>query len=341
MESVVDGSSQSRHQSENDRLNIQHAIIKSIMGGKLLMAPVNLERPNLRILDSGTAQANWLLDLAGLVPSTAQLTGTDIAPEQFPLPSQRPPNMTLQKQSIFDPWNEAMLGSFDVVHQRFVLAACQSDEHGRRAVANLLALTKPGGWIELHEGNMLAIQEGEAHSAMMRFRDIAVAAWVSIGQVPNPGPRLTDWMRDAGVVDMYEEVQTIGLGAAARNQQEAEWSTELCLNMLQTIKRMTAGKGADAPSEQEFDTLEVALRKELQENSEKSEERPEERPEEREGGGTINADQTVDAVATIGSRAGATVIVVRRRDVVQYERIVRFRTCGRVEASVRLSARDK
>ncbi|KAG6039055.1 hypothetical protein E4U19_007553 [Claviceps sp. Clav32 group G5] len=265
MESVVDGSSQSRHQSENDRLNIQHALIKSIMGGKLLMAPVNLERPDLRILDSGTAQANWLLDLAALVPSTAQLTGTDIAPEQFPLPSQRPLNMTLQKQSIFDPWNETMLGSFDVVHQRFVLAACQSDEHGRRAVANLLALTKPGGWIELHEGNMLAIQEGEAHSAMMRFRDIAVAAWVSIGQVPDPGPRLTDWMRDAGVVDMHEEVQTIELGAAARNQQEAEWSTELCLNMLRTIKRMTAGKGADAPSEQDFDTLEVALRKELQE----------------------------------------------------------------------------
>lgn len=234
----------SRHRSENDRLNVQHALVRSIMGGKLLIAPADMGRHNLRVLDSGTAQANWLLDLATLVPDTAQLIGTDIAVEQFPPEAQRPSTMTLQKQSIFEPWDKTMVASFDIVHQRFVLAACRSNEEAQQAVANLVALAKPGGWIELHEGNMLKIQEGDAHKAMMRFRDIAVAAWTSIGQLPDPGVRLSGWLRDAGAEEMYEEVQTVPIGAAARNKQEGEWSTELCLNMLRTIKRMTAGEQA-------------------------------------------------------------------------------------------------
>lgn len=240
MESVVSG--RSRHPSENERLNVQHALVKSIMGGKLLVAPANLDLPNLRILDSGTAQANWLLDLAAVVPDTTRLVGTDIATGQFPLEAQRPSNMTLQKQSIFEPWDTTMMGSFDIVHQRFVLAACRSDEQAQRAVASLVTLAKPGGWIELHEGNMVRIQEGEAHKAMMRFRDIAVAAWASIGQLPDPGVRLAGWLRSAGAKQVHALVQTVSIGAAARNTHEAEWSTELCLNMLRTMKRMTAGK---------------------------------------------------------------------------------------------------
>ncbi|KJK93847.1 hypothetical protein H633G_02350 [Metarhizium anisopliae BRIP 53284] len=238
MESVVSG--RSRHPSENERLNVQHALVKSIMGGKLLVAPANLDLPNLRILDSGTAQANWLLDLAAVVPDTARLVGTDIATGQFPPESQRPSNMTLQKQSIFEPWDKTM-----------------------RAVASLVTLAKPGGWIELHEGNMVRIQEGEAHRAMMRFRDIAVAAWASIGQLPDPGVRLAGWLRGAGATQVHALVQTVSLGAAASNALEAEWSTELCLNMLRTMKRMTAGK-ADFPDEHEFDRLEEELRDELQ-----------------------------------------------------------------------------
>ncbi|KAH0593814.1 hypothetical protein MHUMG1_08566 [Metarhizium humberi] len=237
------------------------------MGGKLLVAPANLDLPNLRILDSGTAQANWLLDLAAVVPDTARLVGTDIATGQFPPEAQRPSNMTLQTQSIFEPWDKSMVGSFDIVHQRFVLAACRSDEQAQRAVASLVTLAKPGGWIELHEGNMLSIQEGEAHRAMMRFRDIAVAAWASIGQLPDPGVRLAGWLRGAGATQVHALVQTVSLGAAASNALEAEWSTELCLNMLRTMKRMTAvrrtGK-ADFPDEREFDRLEEELRDELQ-----------------------------------------------------------------------------
>ncbi|KAM3516391.1 hypothetical protein NHJ13051_009956 [Beauveria bassiana] len=262
MESVVEGNA--RRQSENDRLDAQHEIVKSFMGGKLLRAPVDLADRNLRILDSGTAQANWLLDMARLVDSAAQLIGTDIAPDQFPAVEQRPPNMKLQKQSIFEAWPEDMQDNFDIVHQRFVLAACKSDEQGHKAVSSLSNLTKPGGWIELHEGNMLKVQEGPNHVAMMRFRDIAVDAWRKLGLLPDPGPRLGQWLRDTNALDVYEEVQTIRIGAAAETEEDGERGITLCMTMFGAIRRITAGQPG-SPSQEEFHELEMQLKKELRE----------------------------------------------------------------------------
>ncbi|KAM3427504.1 hypothetical protein MY4824_009410 [Beauveria thailandica] len=262
MESVVEGNA--RRQSENDRLDAQHEIVKSFMGGKLLRVPVDLADRNLRILDSGTAQANWLLDMARLVDSAAQLIGTDIAPDQFPAVDQRPPNMKLQKQSIFEAWPEDMQDNFDIVHQRFVLAACKSDEQGHKAVSSLFNLTKPGGWIELHEGNMLKVQEGPNHVAMMRFRDIAVDAWRKLGLLPDPGPRLGQWLRDTNALDVYEEVQTIRIGAAAETEEDGERGITLCMTMFGAIRRITAGQPG-SPSQEEFHELEMQLKKELRE----------------------------------------------------------------------------
>ena len=240
MESVVEG--RPRHQRENDRLNVQHEIVKGLMGGKLLCAPVDLSQPKMKVLDSGTAQANWLLDFAEQTPSTTQLIGTDIAPEQFPAESQRPSNMILQTQSIFEAWPHDFQSSFDIVHQRFVLAACKSDEQAVKAIGDLVGLAKPGAWVEFHEGNMIAIQEGPSHKSMVRFRDLAVGAWRKIGNIPDPGPRLSQWLKEAGVLDIQEEKQVVKIGATADDAKAGQNAVDLCMNMFDAIQRIMAGK---------------------------------------------------------------------------------------------------
>lgn len=49
--------------SETERLRMQHDVVKDAMGGRLVLAPIDLTMPGLRILDSATAdgESNALL----------------------------------------------------------------------------------------------------------------------------------------------------------------------------------------------------------------------------------------------------------------------------------------
>lgn len=229
-----------RHQGEYDRLRTQHELVKTAMNGKLLYCPVDLTNPELRVLDSATAEGTWLIDLARSVPSSASLYGTDIAPQHFVTENERPQNVHLLPHSIFDPWPVEFQNSFDVVHQRFVLTV-GSDKTAQEAVKLLFSCVKPGGWIELHEGNMISIEEGPEHAAFMKFRDIMVNAWAAIGNQPNPGSFLVPWLRSAGAVDIQESVQTIKVGAASEDREQGERAVVVLLHLLEGMKMMLGG----------------------------------------------------------------------------------------------------
>ncbi|KAJ5894545.1 hypothetical protein N7495_006236 [Penicillium taxi] len=250
-----------RHQGEYDRLRTQHDLVKASMGGRLLYCPVDLEQPNLRILDSATAEGMWLIDLAQLVSSSTSLYGTDIAPQHFVNQNERPPNVHLSLQSIFDPWPVNFQNSFDVVHQRFVLTV-GSNETAQEAVKMLFSCVKPGGWIELHEGNMLSIQEGPKHAAFMKFRDTMVNAWAAIGNQPSPGLFLVPWLRSIGALNIYESVQTIKVGAASDDEEQGERAITVLLHLLDGMKIMLSDKPGQLTCK-EFDDLRKQLEVEL------------------------------------------------------------------------------
>jgi hypothetical protein len=91
----------------------------------------------------------WLADFKkSLVqPDTCTLIGFDITNENFPSPL--PQGIQLEVQDVMAPFPDSWLGTFDLVHQRFVLAA--TGAKGREAVRGLCSLVKPGGWIQLVE----------------------------------------------------------------------------------------------------------------------------------------------------------------------------------------------
>ncbi|RFU32838.1 hypothetical protein B7463_g3508, partial [Scytalidium lignicola] len=250
-----------RHQGEYDRLRTQHDLVKTAMHGKLLYCPIDLMEPNLRILDSATAEGTWLIDLAKSVPPSTALFGTDIAPQHFVPEELRPSNVHFSTHSIFDPWPADFQESFDVVHQRFVLTV-GSDDTAQEAVKLLFACVKPGGFIELHEGNMLSIQEGPDHQAFMKFRDMMVNAWAAIGNQPNPGSFLLPWLKEAGAVDIHQDIQTIKVGAAAEDKEQGDRAVVILLHLLEGMKMMLADKPGQATS-QEFDELREKLEVEL------------------------------------------------------------------------------
>ena len=91
----------------------------------------------------------WLVDLAGSFPN-AQFTGTDISTSLFP--HTPPSNIAFLEQDISKPWPMDLLNKYDLVHQRLVLL-----HHGpnlTNIINGLCELVKPGGWIQLVEGDI-------------------------------------------------------------------------------------------------------------------------------------------------------------------------------------------
>ncbi|TKA71290.1 hypothetical protein B0A55_07592 [Friedmanniomyces simplex] len=109
------------NQTEQQRLKGQHEVILHAMGGRAVYAPIDLPKPGLRILDSGGANRRWVKDLRASLPVQHAYVCTDVVPSLFP--THPPDGMSFQAQDIREPWPANMHGTFDLVHQRFVMAA--------------------------------------------------------------------------------------------------------------------------------------------------------------------------------------------------------------------------
>jgi hypothetical protein len=143
--------------------------------------------------------------------ATQTWVGTDLVGELFPNPI--PPNIIFAKQSITEPWPQEWQGSFDLVHQRQVLGFC-GDFPIKQAVANLCALAKPGGWVELVELNADQTILGEATVAR-EFFDLLEQIWQIKNMGGNFGQDLKRYMEEAGLEDVEETLLRNKVGVKA------------------------------------------------------------------------------------------------------------------------------
>ena len=204
--------------SEVQRLRAQHELCTAAVGG-LILAPINLEHPNLRILDSGTADGFFLVDVfnKGLPKSTrdsAELFGTDV--QSYPAADDAPPNLKLSRQNIFEPWPESWKGTFDLVCQRNTLANCKDFETAVDVVRRLAELVKPGGYIQLVDGLMPVgeIEEGDLPSQKM-FKTIGNFL-KSVGMSPAMGKNVGELLVGAGVVEVQRTEGPSRLGKGTK-----------------------------------------------------------------------------------------------------------------------------
>jgi SAM-dependent methyltransferase len=149
---------------EIDRLDVQHHIFRLVVGDHYL-API--ERPG-RILDVGCGTGQWCFELCERFPD-AEVVGLDPRPgKETALPNYRYVEGDVVEGLPFDD------GTFDFVHQRLLIAGIPM-VHWTRAVAELVRVTAPGGWVELVEWYPYLNPEGDAANRLMglmrsRFR---------------------------------------------------------------------------------------------------------------------------------------------------------------------------
>jgi hypothetical protein len=227
---------------EINRLSNQHDVIKSEMpGSSLVLAPVDLSKP-LRILDSGTADGavlspkgrsrqglkleflvTWIRDLAAATaPVEHQFVGTDITRDNF---------ATYHVQDINQPWPEDWENSFDLVHQRLVLVCAGAAV--QQVVDNLVALVKPGGYIQLIEATNDLLEDGGP--GIQDFIAVVQGIFKSMGSSPNLGNDLAGLLQAAGCEDVGEHLVGTRLGVNHPDIQFAKqgiYSTTLGVRAL-------------------------------------------------------------------------------------------------------------
>ncbi|HEY7347862.1 MAG TPA: class I SAM-dependent methyltransferase [Ktedonobacterales bacterium] len=153
-----------KDEQEINRLDFQHFLLHHALGANYA-APIT--QPG-SILDVGCGTGRWAIELARQFPR-ANVIGLDIVPPDTLTGSAAeylPDNYLFTPGNLLDglPFATA---SFDVVHMRLLFMAIPANRWSF-AVRELVRVTRPGGWIELVEGD-LPKNGGPALEALSRW----------------------------------------------------------------------------------------------------------------------------------------------------------------------------
>jgi ubiquinone/menaquinone biosynthesis C-methylase UbiE len=200
-----------RVESEGDRLNTLAYATDLAMGGSWL-APVTVPR---NILDVGCGTGLWAYTIGRRFPD-ARVTGVDV--DGYLLDKVAPPNFEFQEVNVLGglPFEDA---TFDYVHQRLMVAAIPPPKF-KGAVAELVRVTEPGGWVELLETLPLEVEpsktafvvpEGPATTELWSyFKRLGDTAGLDTsGTVP----RLLElYLRESGLTNMGTRTVAVPIG---------------------------------------------------------------------------------------------------------------------------------
>ncbi|KAJ5693881.1 hypothetical protein N7536_004293 [Penicillium majusculum] len=88
-----------RNVEEAERMQNQHEWLKGGADG-LVLAPIDLQRRGMRVLDSATADGYWMKDVKANFPDDTEFLRFDNAPEGYPPLSTNPPLKIVQQSLV-------------------------------------------------------------------------------------------------------------------------------------------------------------------------------------------------------------------------------------------------
>ena len=186
---------------EVKRLQMQHRWFRKGTRGKIVFAPVDLQKPRLRVLDVGCADGSLLRDLAPQLDPSASLVGVDLTASFLPASSG---NTRYAVADVTKPFAPELQGAFDLTHLRYVLPAARGVDL-RESVRYLASTLAPGGWLQVQE-YLVPDWLDEMAPAQREYVDLLHAVFnFTVG-----GPRFAD-----GLAGMFEEAGLVGVKTEA------------------------------------------------------------------------------------------------------------------------------
>jgi len=235
--SAFDAAMEKKGEDEYTRLHKQHDLFKIATGGNFVQVPLPKDQP-ICIIDSATNDGVWLVEVGEQYPN-ATLVGADNNPAHFTQIKKLPPNLSFKTQSIFDPWPAEDKEAYDLVHQRCILALF-SPAQGQAAIEGLYSLVKPGGYIQIIEGDLLSFDGGADRPGMAALMDFCEKAFPKAGMNNTAGRYLKDWLETAGATEVESKIISYEMGAAAKTKDMKEATTDHIMDMIDNIEKVAA-----------------------------------------------------------------------------------------------------
>jgi SAM-dependent methyltransferase len=189
-----------RHASEIDRLDVQHFALRETLGANYF-API--EPPRL-VLDVGCGTGQWAFDFCRSHPD-ALVVGLDLVASK----PRQPPGYRWVKANLLHglPFVE---DRFDLVYQRLLVVGVPISSWPD-VIAELVRVTRPGGWVELVEPVFGVRDSGPA---VGRFNElahtIAAARGLDVGSVVYDS--LDGYLLDAGLEHVTRHEVSLPIG---------------------------------------------------------------------------------------------------------------------------------
>ncbi|KAL1989585.1 hypothetical protein VTN49DRAFT_6782 [Thermomyces lanuginosus] len=183
-------------EKENDRLDMLHEFFLQVLHRKLYLAPIKSPQ---RVIDLATGTGIWAIDFADQHPQ-AQVIGCDLSPTQ---PSLVPPNVKFLIDDIESEWAYES-DPFDFIHARNLLVSIK--DYGK-LVKQCYRSVKPGGWVEIQDYDGYPYSEDGSFKGteLQRYYDEVFSAFDDAGYETRPGPKLEQWFKDAGFINIHVE----------------------------------------------------------------------------------------------------------------------------------------
>jgi hypothetical protein len=200
--------------SDLGRLTTFHHGFKQADAGTLIFAPLDFSTTPRTILDVGTANGLWMLDVQSTLPAPPEgnhtFLGTDINASYFPPTATS--NISFLRQDVKDSIPPAWEKAFDLINLRMILIAAGSGAAQRAVVTEHIKALKPGGWIQLGDCERVCptppAESPQYHAMWACVRAVCQAS----GADALEALKFRSWLEEAGLEEVGERTSMRAVG---------------------------------------------------------------------------------------------------------------------------------